>query len=70
MLHTYLICSMQPDQYEYENEQREDYAQDEWYYQNPLSNPKDKYDEYDMDELLYDHTNEYDDDYYTPEREI
>ncbi len=59
--HTYLICSMEPEQYEYENNQGEDYSRDEWYYQNPntlekeeeddfLTPFEDEEDEYDMQE--------------------
>jgi hypothetical protein len=69
MLHTYLICSMEPELYDLENNQGEDYSRDEWYYQNPLNNEEEG-EEYDMDELPYDYMSEYDDDYYQPEREI
>lgn len=72
MLHTYLICSMEPDQYEYENAHADSYEQDEWYYQNPLSNAKEEDDEeYDMEEepdWFFGENNE--DGYYEPKNEI
>lgn len=68
--HTYLICNMEQELYEYENSQREDYSQDEWYYQNPL-NEEEEDGEYDMDEEpdWFFGELECDKDNYKPERE-
>lgn len=72
MLHTYLICSMEPELYDYENDQKEDYSGDEdWYYQPGMPGGPALDDEDDLeDDLYFDEMNEYDDEGYNPDREI